>query len=145
MSEDPTSADAVARSMGLGGDLPPKRERDPERAAVSVAPAGETGLEVRAPLAAWRRGRARFLIVTAALLFSGYVFAWGDSEQESRVIAALAGGFVFAGLTLAIGTPWWLLRRLLGRPRPFGRTVFNYGLVGAVFVFGILGADEISG
>ena len=38
MSEDPTSADAVARSMGLGADLPP--------ASISVRPAG-TGLEVR--------------------------------------------------------------------------------------------------
>ena len=139
MSEDPTSADAVARSMGLGGDLPAPRA---ERAVVS---AGPTGLEVREELAWWRRGPARALIVTAALAFSGYVFSWGDVESESRAVAVIAGGLVFALFTLTIGGVWWALRALAGRRRPFGRTAFNYGLVAVVFVLGILGADELLG
>ena len=85
------------------------------------------------------------MIVAAALLFSGYVFSWGDVEEESRVVAALAGGFVFALFALGFGVAWWVLRALAGRRRPFGRTVFNYGLVGAIFVLGILGADEFLG
>jgi hypothetical protein len=139
VSEDPTSADAVARSMGLGGDLPaPRAER-------SVVSAGSSGLEVREELAWWRRGPARALFVTAALAFSGYVFSWGDVESESRAVAAIAGGLVFALFTLTIGGAWWAVRALARRRRPFGRTAFNYGLVAVVFVLGILGADEFPG
>ena len=116
--------------MGLGGDLP------------EVA---ETGLEVRHDVAWWRRGPARAILVSAALGFSGYVFSWGDVEQESRIVAAIAGGIVFALITLTVGAGWWIVRALAGRRRPFGRTVFNYGLVAAVFVLGILGADEFLG
>ena len=145
MSEDATSPEAVARSMGLGGDLPPARERPPEGAAVTVRPATETGLEVREPLPRWRRGRMRALIVTVALCFSGYVFAWGDVEDESRFLAAASGGIVFGFVTFTIGVVWWAFRRLIGRPRPFGRAVFNYGLVGAIAILGILGADEFLG
>jgi len=140
VSDDPASADAVARSMGLGGDLPPA----PERSAAG-APRTAMGLEVSQGLPWWRRGPARAVLVTAALLLSGYVFSWGDVEEESRVVAALAGGFVFALLTLALGVAWWIVRALAGRRRPFGRTVFNYGLVGVIFVLGILGADEFLG
>ena len=143
MSEDPTSPEAVARSMGLGGDLPPARPQ-PAAAAVTVAPA-ETGLDPERPLPAWRRTPLRSLIVTVALLFSGYVFSWGDVEKESRVIAALAGGLVFFWCTLILGSLWWGFRQLIGKPRPFGRTVFNYGLVGAIAALGILGADELAG
>jgi hypothetical protein len=142
VSDDPVSADAVARSMGLGGDLPPAPERPGAAAAASLT---GTGLEVPRSLPWWRRGGARAVIVTAALVFSGYVFSWGDVEQESRVVAAIAGGFVFALFTLALGVAWWILRALAGRRRPFGRTVFNYGLVGVIFVLGILGADEFLG
>ena len=135
------SADAVARSMGLGGDRPPA----PERPATAAAPRTGIGLEVPGGLPWWRRGPARAVLVTAALAFSGYVFSWGDVEEESRVVAAIAGGFVFALFTIVLGVAWWLLRALAGRRRPFGRTVFNYGLVGAIFVLGILGADEFLG
>jgi hypothetical protein len=140
VSEDPASADAVARRMGLGGDLPPAPARP-------TATAGrlETGLGVPRDLPWWRRGPGRAVIVTAALAFSGYVFAWGDAEQESRVVAAIAGGLVFALPTLVIGTVWWILRAVAGRRRPFGRTAFNYGLVGAICVLAILGADELLG
>jgi hypothetical protein len=143
MSDDPTSPDAVARSMGLGGDLPPSATR-PAAATVTVAPAA-TGLETRQELAAWRRAPARPVLVAAALLFAGYVFSWGDVEKESRVVAALAGGLVLALCTLVLGTTWWAIRRVIGRPRPFGRAAFNYGLVGAVAAFGIVGADELAG
>jgi hypothetical protein len=144
MSEDPTSPDAVARSMGLGGDLPPARPRA-TAATATVAPASATGLEVERRLPAWRRAPIRPLVVSAALVFSGYVFSWGDVEQESRVIAALAGGLVFFWCTLIIGSLWWGFRHIIGKPRPFGRTVFNYGLVGVIAALGILGADEIAG
>ena len=80
-----------------------------------------------------------------ALLFSGYVFSWGDVEEESRVIAALAGGLVFFWCTLIVGSIWWAFRHVIGKPRPFGRTAFNYGLVGAITLLGILGADEFLG
>ena len=143
MSDDPTSPDAVARSMGLGGDLPPAASQS-TAAAVTIAPA-TTGLESPQPLAAWRRAPVRPLLVAAALLFSGYVFSWGDVEKESRIVAALAGGVVLALCTLVLGTIWWAVRRLIGRPRPFGRAAFNYGLVGAIAAFGILGADEFAG
>jgi hypothetical protein len=143
MSEDPTSADAVARSMGLGGDRPAPRH-EPAVAAVTVAPS-ETGLEAPRELPAWRRKPIRPLLVTAALLFSGYVFSWGDVEQDSRVIAALAGGLVFFWCTLILGSLWWAFRHVIGKPRPFGRTVFNYGLVGAITLLGVLGADEFLG
>ena len=123
MSDDPTSPDAVARSMGLGA----------------------TGLEAPQELAAWRRAPARPIVVAAALLFSGYVVSWGDVEKESRVVAALAGGAVLALCTLVLGTIWWAFRGVIGRPRPFGRAAFNYGLVGAIAAFGILGADEFAG
>ncbi len=135
MSDEPTSADAVARSMGLGGDLP--RDRP---AAVA-----QTGLEAPAGIPAWRRAPARPILVAAALLFSGYVFSWGDVEEESRLVAALAGGTVLALCALVLGAIWWAFRHLIGRPRPFGRTVFNYGLVGVIAVLGILGADELAG
>jgi hypothetical protein len=143
MSDDPSSPDAVARSMGLGGDLPPARH-DPERATVAV-PAADTGLETARPLPAWRRAPIRPLLVAAALLFSGYVFSWGDVEEESRLVAALAGGFVFFCLTLILGVLWWAFRHVVGKPRPFGRTVFNYGLVGVIAALAILGADELAG
>ena len=143
MSEDQTSPEAVARSMGLGGDLPAPR-RAPEAAAVTVAPAA-TGLEAPRELPAWRRKPIRPILVTAALLFSGYVFSWGDVEQESRAIAALAGGLVFFWCTLILGSIWWAFRHVIGKPRPFGPTVFNYGLVGAITLLGILGADEFLG
>jgi hypothetical protein len=144
VSEDPTSPDAVARSMGLGGDLPPAPARDAARASVAAAPSA-TGLEARPEPAWWRRGPARTLIVTAAVLWSGYVFSWGDVEEESRAVAAVAGGLVLGLLTLIVGALWWGFRQLIGRPRPFGRTAFNYGLVAAVFAIGILGADEFLG
>jgi hypothetical protein len=143
MSEDQTSPDAVARSMGLGGDLPPAR-REPAAAAITVAPA-TSGLEAPGELPAWRRKPIRPILVTAALCFSGYVFSWGDVEEESRAIAALAGGLVFAWCTLILGSIWWGFRHVIGKPRPFGRTVFNYGLVAAISLLGILGADEFLG
>jgi hypothetical protein len=130
--------------MGLGGDLPPP-SADAAPAASLTARQAATGLEAPRRLAPWRRSPARALIVTAALGFSGYVFAWGDVEQESRVVAAIAGGVVLALLVLLPGVLWWGLRRLVGRPRPFGRAVFNYGLVAAVAIIGILGADEFLG
>jgi hypothetical protein len=140
---DPTSPDAVARSMGLGADLPPA----PAGAAVTARPAeaAETGLELPRRLPAWRRGWRRALIVTVVLCFAGYVFAWGDVEQESRVVAAIAGGAVFAMVTFSLGLVWWIARLLAGRPRPFGRTVFNYGLVGAIALLAIVSADELLG
>src|SRR5215218_8407389 len=116
--------------MGLGCDLPP----EPERRDVPAAPRTTTGLEVRETLPRWRRGPARAVIATAALAFSGYVFSWGDVEQESRVVAAVSGGLVFALFTLGLGGAWWVLRTLAGRRRPFGRTAFNYGLVGTIAV-----------
>jgi hypothetical protein len=140
VSEDPASRDAVARSMGLGGDLPPA----PDRPVVAGRPAG-TGMEAREDLAWWRRGAVRSVVVAAALAFSGYVFSWGDVESESRVVAAIAGGLVFALFTVTFGGVWWGIRALAGRGRPFGRTAFNYGLVAVVSAFGILGADELLG
>jgi hypothetical protein len=140
---DSTSPDAVARSMGLGGDLPPAPAA--EAVSVTARPVEPSGLEVPGRVAAWRRGWRRALIVTLVLCFSGYVFAWGDVEEESRIVAALAGGWVFALITFSIGLVWWIVRLLIGRPRPFGRTVFNYGLVGAIAVIAILGADELLG
>ena len=129
--------------MGLGGDLPPA----PAGAAATVTarPAGATGLEVPDRVAPWRRGWRRALVVTVVLCFSGYVFAWGDVEEESRVVAALAGGSVFALLTFSIGLVWWIVRLVIGRRRPFGRTVFNYGLVGTIAVLAVLTADEFLG
>lgn len=139
MSDDPTSPDSVARSMGLGGDLPPARTEQP-RATVATA-----RLETAERLPAWRRAPVRPSLVAAALLFSGYVFSWGDVEKESRIVAALVGGFVFFWVTLVLGVLWWAFRHLIGKPRPFGRTVFNYGLVGVIAGLGILGADELAG
>ena len=49
------------------------------------------------------------------------------------------------GRSYLLGGAWWVLRTLVGRRRPFGRTVFNYGLVGTIAVLGILGADEFLG
>jgi hypothetical protein len=140
MSEDPTSPEAVARSMGLGGDLPSR----PEPAAATVAPA-PTGLEAPRALPAWRRKPIRPIVVTAALVFAGYVFTWGDVEEESRVMAALAGGLMFAWITLILGALWWAFRHVIGKPRPFGPTAFNYGLVATITLLGILGADELLG
>ena len=144
MSDDPTSPDAVARSMGLGGDLPRTSTSAPGAAAAAASPA-HTGLESPSSPAAWRRAPIRPLLVAAALLFSGYVFSWGDVEKESRAVAALAGGTALFACTLVLGTLWWGFRHLIGKPRPFGRTVFNYGLVGAIAALGILGADELAG
>ena len=133
--------------MGLGGDLPPAPAAPAEPRVATAAPAA--GLAApSAPtgrVAAWRRGPLRFAIVTAVLLLGGYVFAWGDVEAESRVAAALAGAFAFALVTFSLGLPWWILRIVIGRRRPFWRTVFNYGLVGVVAVFAILGSDDVSG
>jgi hypothetical protein len=129
--------------MGLGADLP-QAAPAAGRLAVSAAPVG-TGVEAREDLAWWRRGPARAVIVTAALAFSGYVFSWGDVEEESRIVAAIAGGIVFALFTVTVGGLWWAIRALAGRGRPFGRAAFNYGLVATVFVLGILGADEFLG
>ena len=142
---DPTSPDAVARSMGLGGDLPPAPAVEPAAVTARPAEAAATGLELPHRLPAWRRGWRRALIVTVVLCFSGYVFAWGDVEQESRVVAALAGGSVFAMVTFSLGLVWWIARLVAGRPRPFGRTVFNYGLVGAIALLAIVSADELLG
>ncbi len=132
--------------MGLGADLPPAPAA-PAAAPVVATPAA--GLAApSAPsgrVAAWRRGPLRCLIVIAVLLVGGYVFAWGDVEQESRIAAALAGALVFALITFSLGLPWWILRIVIGRRRPFWRTVFNYGLVGVVAVFAILGSDDVSG
>jgi hypothetical protein len=128
--------------MGLGGDLP--HAPPAERLTVSARPV-ESGLEAREDLASWRRGPVRVVVVTAALAFSGYVFSWGDVEEESRIVAAIAGGIVFALFTVTVGGFWWAIRALVGRGRPFGRTAFNYGLVATVFVLGILGADEFLG
>jgi hypothetical protein len=129
--------------MGLGGDLPPARAQPPS-VTVTIAPA-QTGLEAPRGVAWWRRAPARPVLVAAALLFSGYVFSWGDVEHESRAVAALAGGLVFFWCTLVLGALWWGFRHVIGKPRPFGRTVFNYGLVGAIAALGILGADELAG
>jgi hypothetical protein len=130
VSEDPTSPDAVARSMGLGGGPAPER------------PAGG---RAGAQLAPWRGGPVRALVAAVALTFGGYVFSWGDVEEESRAVAAIAGGIVFGALTLVLGTAWWLVRLLAGRRRPYFRTAFNYGLVAGVTVLAILGADEFLG
>ena len=66
-------------------------------------------------------------------------------ESESRVVAAIAGGLVFALFTVTVGRVWWGIRALAGRGRPFGRTAFKYGLVAVVSALGILGADELLG
>ena len=79
------------------------------------------------------------------LSYAGFVFAWGDVEEESRAAAAIAGGMIFGLITLAFGLAWWIFRLAIRRPRPFGRTVFNYGLVAVVATFAILGADELLG
>jgi hypothetical protein len=128
VTEDPTSTDAVARSMGLGGAAPDR-------------PRTGSGGE----LAWWRQGRARAVIVAVALTFSGYVFSWGDVEDDSRLLAAVAGGLSFLWLTTIVGSAWWAVRLVVSGRRPYGRTAFNYGLVGFMFVFGILGADEFLG
>ena len=73
------------------------------------------------------------------------MFAWGDVEEESRAAAAIGGGIVLLLVVLVPGVLWWGLRHMVGRPRPFGRAVFNYGLVAAVAILGILGADEFLG
>ena len=80
----------------------------------------------------------RAVVAIAALTFSGYVFAWGDVEKESRVLAAFAGGVAFGGFVFAIGLVWWFARLVIGRRRPFGRTVFNYPLVLAIAAFGLV-------
>jgi hypothetical protein len=83
--------------------------------------------------------------VTVALLYAGYVFSWGDIEEESRAAAALGGGAVLALMVVMVGLLWWGLRHMAGHGRPFGRTVFNYGLVGCFAAVGILLADELLG
>ena len=146
VSEDPTSADAVARSMGLGGDRPSEaREGAVTVAAPDAGARSRTGLGSRGELAWWRQGKARAIIVGVALTFAGYVFSWGDVEDDSRILAAVAGGLSFLWLTTIIGSAWWAVRLVVSGRRPYGRTAFNYGLVGAMVVFGILGADEFLG
>jgi hypothetical protein len=150
VSEDPTSADAVARSMGLGGDRPPERAPEAREAAVTVTAAdagarSRTGLGAGGELAWWRQGKARAVIVGVALTFAGYVFSWGDVEDDSRVLAAVAGGLSFLWLTTIVGSAWWAIRLVVSGRRPYGRTAFNYGLVSFMVLFGVLGADELLG
>ena len=125
MSEEPTGADAVARRMGLG------------------ARTGLGGASGELPW--WRQGRARAVIVGILLTFAGYVFAWGDVEKDSRLLAAVSGGLSLLWLTTIVGSAWWAIRLVATGRRPYGRTAFNYGLVGVMALFGVLGADEFLG
>jgi hypothetical protein len=128
--------------MGLGGDLPeaPQPEAETEVAVTSAA-----RQEPRPRVAAWRSSPVRAVVTIAALTFAGYVFAWGETEKESRVVAALAGGIALGGFVLGIGLVWWIFRLLIGRRRPFGRTVFNYPLVLAMAAFGLLASEDAEG
>ena len=76
------------------------------------------------------------------LTAAGYVLAWGDTEKDSRVLAAFAGGVALGATVFGIGLVWWLVRLVIGRRRPFGRTVFNYPLVLAMAAIGLLAADS---
>ena len=100
---------------------------------------------MRKGLAGWRRPRVRALVVPIVLCFAGYVFTWGDVEQDSRAAAIFVGGFTFGLFVFVPGFLWWGFRHVIGRPRPFGRAVFNYGLVGFVALLGIALADEFLG
>ncbi len=76
------------------------------------------------------------------LTAAGYVLAWGDIEKDSRVLAAFAGGVALGAFVFGIGLVWWLVRLVIGRRRPFGRTVFNYPLVLAMAAIGLLGSED---
>ncbi len=146
---DPISADSVARSMGLGGDLPPPSEAPvtPAAAAAAITPEAVTPAAAAAPreqgeVARWRSAPVRAAVVIIALTAAGYVLAWGDTEKDSRVLAAFAGGVALGAFVFGIGLVWWLVRLVIGRRRPFGRTVFNYPLVLALAAIGVLGAED---
>jgi hypothetical protein len=146
---DPISPDSVARSMGLGGDLPPPSEAPITPAAMSavvtpvaVKPAASAAVRQQGEVARWRSAPVRAVVAIIVLTAAGYVLTWGDSEKDSRVLAAFSGGVALGAIVFGIGLVWWLVRLVIGRRRPFGRTVFNYPLVLALAAFGVLGAED---
>ena len=138
---DPISADSVARSMGLGGDLPPPPEAPVTPAAATAAVAPAIAAAPR-EVARWRSSPVRAVVAITLLTVAGYVLAWGDTEKDSRVLAAFAGGVALGAFVFGIGLVWWLVRLVIGRRRPFGRTVFNYPLVLAMAAIGLLADDS---